>query len=104
MSTASPLDFERDIAELEHQIGRLQEMAQARGLDVAEEIGVLERKLERLKTRRMSTLSAIERVQRGTPPGRNSRRPAHSAMPRWSHLRCMRRANWTGSSERSSAE
>ena len=70
MSTASPLDFERDIAELEHQIGRLQEMAQARGLDVAEEISVLERKLERLKTRRMSTLSAIERVQLARHPQR----------------------------------
>jgi len=70
MSTASPLDFERDIAELEQQIGRLQEMAQARGLDVAEEIGVLERKLERLKTRRMRTLSAIERVQLARHPQR----------------------------------
>jgi len=70
MSTASPLEFERDIAELEQQIGRLQEMAQARGLDVAEEIGVLERKLERLKTRRMRTLSAIERVQLARHPQR----------------------------------
>ena len=70
MSTASPLDFERDIAELEQQIGRLQEMARARGLDVAEELGVLERKLERLKTRRMSALTAIERVQLARHPQR----------------------------------
>lgn len=70
MSTASPLDFERDIAELEQQIGRLQEMARARGLDVAEELGVLERKLERLKTRRMTNLSAIERVQLARHPRR----------------------------------
>ncbi|MFO7261299.1 MAG: acetyl-CoA carboxylase carboxyltransferase subunit alpha [bacterium] len=70
MSIASPLDFERDIAELEQQIARLQEMARARGLDVTEEIGVLERKLERLKAQRMSRLSAIERVQLARHPQR----------------------------------
>src|SRR5690554_1414674 len=70
MSTASGLDFERDIAELEQQIGRLQEMARERGLDVAEELGVLERKLESLRTRRMSRLSAIERVQLARHPRR----------------------------------
>jgi acetyl-CoA carboxylase carboxyl transferase subunit alpha len=64
------LEFEKDIAELEEQIRRLQEMARERGLDVADELGVLERKLKRLRMRKMSTLSAIERVQLARHPRR----------------------------------
>src|SRR5690554_4058918 len=70
MSSAPRLEFEKDIAELEEQIRRLQEMARERGLDVADELGVLERKLKRLRMRKMSTLSAIERVQLARHPRR----------------------------------
>jgi acetyl-CoA carboxylase carboxyl transferase subunit alpha len=70
MSSAPRLEFEKDIAELEEQIRRLQEMARERGLDVAEELGVLERKLKRLRMRRMSTLTPIERVQLARHPRR----------------------------------
>ncbi|HEX7090030.1 MAG TPA: acetyl-CoA carboxylase carboxyltransferase subunit alpha [Longimicrobiales bacterium] len=70
MSSAPRLEFEKDIAELEEQIRRLQEMARERGLDVADELGVLDRKLKRLRMRKMSTLSAIERVQIARHPRR----------------------------------
>jgi acetyl-CoA carboxylase alpha subunit len=41
------LDIERDIQELEEQIGRLQTLASDRGLDASEELNTLESKLER---------------------------------------------------------
>ena len=70
MSTAPRLDAEREIAELEGQIEALRAMARQHGLDVAEELRVLERKLGRLKKARLRGLAPIERVQLARHPKR----------------------------------
>lgn len=70
MGTGPIGDFEKDIAELEQQIERLQVLAEQRGLDVAAEIGILEQKLARLKEAAFRDLSAIERVQLARHPKR----------------------------------
>ena len=66
----SPLDFERDIKELEDQIDRLQGLARDRGLDASRELSTLEGKLTDLKRDAYSSLSAIERVQLARHPKR----------------------------------
>lgn len=63
-------EFERDIANLEEQIARLQELADERGLDAGDELSTLESKLDRLKEDTYSNLSAIERVQLARHPDR----------------------------------
>ena len=67
---ATPLDFERDIQELEEQIERLQGLAQDRGLDASSELETLESKLRDLKKNAYESLSAIERVQLARHPQR----------------------------------
>jgi acetyl-CoA carboxylase carboxyl transferase subunit alpha len=67
---ASPLDFERNIRELEEKIGRLQEMARKRGLDAGSELGTLEAKLDDLKKDAYQSLSPMERVQLARHPQR----------------------------------
>jgi acetyl-CoA carboxylase carboxyl transferase subunit alpha len=69
MSTPS-FGFEKDIAELEAHIERLQVMARQRGLEVGEDIGVLERKLNRLKQEKYRNLTPVERVQMARHPKR----------------------------------
>ena len=59
----SPLDFERDIQELEEQIDRLQGLANERGLDASAELTTLESKLDVLKKNAYQALSPMERVQ-----------------------------------------
>ena len=59
----SPLDFERDIQELEEQIDRLQGLATERGLDASAELSTLESKLDVLKRNAYQALSPMERVQ-----------------------------------------
>jgi acetyl-CoA carboxylase carboxyl transferase subunit alpha len=66
-----PTQSDRDIAELEQQIAQLQTLAQRHDLDVAEELGTLERKLETLRTERYRGLSPVDRVQLA----RHSKRP-----------------------------
>lgn len=68
--SAPRLDFEKDIAELEQQIGRLQELARQRDLDMAEELAVLETKLDRLKRETYANLSPVDRVQLARHPKR----------------------------------
>ncbi len=65
-----PLDFERDIRELEEQIDRLQGLAQDRGLDASHELDTLEAKVEELKKDAYRGLSPIERVQLARHPQR----------------------------------
>ena len=65
-----PLDFERDIRELEEQIDRLQGLARERGLDAADELSTLESKLDELKKTAFDSLSPIERVQLARHPQR----------------------------------
>jgi acetyl-CoA carboxylase carboxyl transferase subunit alpha len=67
---SSPLDFERDIQELEEQIQRLQGLARDRGLDASAELGTLESKLEDLKKNAYSGLTPMERVQLARNPKR----------------------------------
>jgi acetyl-CoA carboxylase carboxyl transferase subunit alpha len=61
---------DRDIAELEQQISRLQEMARQHGLDVDKEVALLEDKLVKLKQNAYDNLTAIERVQLARHPKR----------------------------------
>ncbi|HEX6940378.1 MAG TPA: acetyl-CoA carboxylase carboxyltransferase subunit alpha [Longimicrobiales bacterium] len=68
--SAPQLDFEKGLKELEEQIERLRELARQRGLNVADEIAILERKLEQLKEETYRTLSPIERVQLARHPRR----------------------------------
>jgi acetyl-CoA carboxylase carboxyl transferase subunit alpha len=65
-----PPEFDQSIRELEDQIVRLREMGEQHDLDVAQELEVLERKLERLKDERYRNLSAVERVQLARHPKR----------------------------------
>lgn len=64
------LDFEKAIAEVEEQIGRLRGLARERDLDVSHEIRSLERKLQGLKEETFRNLSPIERVQVARHPRR----------------------------------
>ena len=64
------LDFERAIADVEEQIGRLQALARERGLDVSTELQSLERKLHALKRDVYHNLTPIERVQVARHPRR----------------------------------
>src|SRR5690606_42110263 len=64
------LEFEKGIKELEQQIDRLQELARERGLNVTEEIAILEAKLEQHKAETYRGLSPIERVQLARHPQR----------------------------------
>ncbi len=64
------LAFEKDIAELEEQIGRLRTLARQRGLEATTELQELEQKLDQLRTEAYSNLSAVERVQLARHPKR----------------------------------
>ena len=68
--SSRPLEFERDIEELQDQIDRLQGLARRQGLDVEKELAVLEGKLSELKTDTYSNLTAVERVQLARHPKR----------------------------------
>jgi acetyl-CoA carboxylase carboxyl transferase subunit alpha len=67
---SSPFEFEKDIGNLEQQIRQLQELAQQHELDVSDEIGVLQQKLEALRQDTYTNLSAVERVQLARHPKR----------------------------------
>ncbi|HEX9106901.1 MAG TPA: acetyl-CoA carboxylase carboxyltransferase subunit alpha, partial [Longimicrobiales bacterium] len=64
------LGFEKDIAELEEQIGRLRTMARQRGLEATGELRDLEEKLQQLKSDAYRNLSAVDRVQLARHPQR----------------------------------
>ena len=64
------LDFEQGIGELEQQIERLQTLARQRGLEVGDEVRLLEAKLEQLRQHTYQNLSAVERVQLARHPKR----------------------------------
>src|SRR5918999_5617353 len=71
MATATSLEFERPIAELEKQIDELKRLAGDRQLSVTEEIAPLERKLSELREEIYRNLTPLQRVQ----VARSSRRP-----------------------------
>ena len=71
MATATSLEFERPIVELEKQIDELKKLAGDRQLSVTEEIAPLERKLAELRQEIYRNLTPLQRVQ----VARNSKRP-----------------------------
>ncbi|HWZ60934.1 MAG TPA: acetyl-CoA carboxylase carboxyltransferase subunit alpha [Gemmatimonadaceae bacterium] len=70
-STATTLEFERPIAELEKQIDELKKMAGDQQLQVTEEIAPLEKKLTELRAEIYKNLTPLQRVQ----VARSSKRP-----------------------------
>lgn len=70
MATVQPLEFEKSIAELERQIERLRQLAEARGLDLSAEIRELEQRLVEVQQETYKSLSPIERVQVARHPRR----------------------------------
>jgi acetyl-CoA carboxylase carboxyl transferase subunit alpha len=64
------LDFERDIVEIQAQIDKLLDLADRRGIDVAEEVEVLRTRLQELKEQTYDNLRPIEQVQVARHPQR----------------------------------
>ena len=71
MATATSLEFEKPIAELEKQIDELKRLAGDRQLNVDEEIAPLQRKLSELREEIYRNLTPLQRVQ----VARSSKRP-----------------------------
>lgn len=71
MASATTLEFERPIAELERQIDELRRMAEARQMNVDAEIAPLEQRLEAMRADVYRNLTPLQRVQ----VARHSRRP-----------------------------
>jgi acetyl-CoA carboxylase carboxyl transferase subunit alpha len=63
-------EFEKTVTTLEAQIRQLRELAAQHGLDVSDEIRVLEQKLEALRHDTYRNLNAVERVQLARHPKR----------------------------------
>ena len=57
-----PLDFERHIIEIQAQIDKLLDLADRRGIDVAEEVDNLRARLQELKEHTYENLSPLEQV------------------------------------------
>ncbi len=70
MATTQPLDFERDIVELETEIQNMVDTAERKDLDVSAELQVLRRKLARLREETYENLTPIEEVQVARHPKR----------------------------------
>ncbi len=64
------LEFEKPIQELEKRIQELKETAQATGVDLNQEIRLLEERLARLKRETYGNLTPWQRVQLARVPGR----------------------------------
>ncbi|MDZ7778708.1 MAG: acetyl-CoA carboxylase carboxyltransferase subunit alpha [Gemmatimonadota bacterium] len=64
------LDFERDIVEIQTQIDKLLDLADRKGIDVSDEVGVLRGKLLDLKRETYESLKPIEQVQVARHPQR----------------------------------
>jgi acetyl-CoA carboxylase carboxyl transferase subunit alpha len=64
------LDFERDIVEIQDQIDKLLDLADRKGIDVADEVAVLRTKLHALKKRTYDNLQPMEQVQVARHPRR----------------------------------
>ena len=70
MATVPHLEFERDIVEIQGQIEKLLDLADRKGIDVSEEVGVLSEKLQTLKEQTYDNLRPIEQVQVARHPQR----------------------------------
>jgi acetyl-CoA carboxylase carboxyl transferase subunit alpha len=65
-----PLEFEKPITDLETRVSELREYGVSSGIDMTEEIALLEKRLERLRDETYTTLSRWQRVQLARAPGR----------------------------------
>lgn len=70
MAAKPHLEFEKDMVQLQEQMERLLDLAQRRGIDVAEEVTELKEKLIRLQEETFQNLSPIEQVQVARHPRR----------------------------------
>ena len=70
MATVPHLEFERDIVEIQSQIDRLLDLADRKGIDVSDELTVLQSKLQVLKEQTYDNLQPIEQVQVARHPQR----------------------------------
>lgn len=67
---SAQFDHQGDLARLEEQIRQLQDVAAQHGLDVADEVRLLEEKATRLREESYRNLTAVERVQLARHPKR----------------------------------
>ena len=65
-----PLEFEKPITDLELRVAELRTYGETSGVDMAEEIALLEKRLERLRLDTFSGLSRWQRVQLARAAGR----------------------------------
>ena len=65
-----PLAFEKPIEDLEAKIQDMREYGKAEGIDLSEEVGLLEQRLERLKAETFANLTRWQRVQVARAAGR----------------------------------
>jgi acetyl-CoA carboxylase carboxyl transferase subunit alpha len=70
VATASHLEFERDIIEIQGQIDRLLDLADRKGIDVSAEVIVLREKLQSLTEQTYDNLRPMEQVQVARHPRR----------------------------------
>ena len=70
MSGTAHFAFERDIVELEDQVGRLRDSAAKRGLDAGDELRILSAKLDALRDETYRNLAPMEQVQVARHPRR----------------------------------
>ncbi len=66
----APLDFEKNITELESKLDGLRNFSGGEGVDIAKEVGRLEKKLDRLMHSKYENLSPWEKVQVARHPER----------------------------------
>jgi acetyl-CoA carboxylase carboxyl transferase subunit alpha len=65
-----PLEFEKPVLELESRVAELEKYGRESGVDMTEEIALLQRRLERLRSETFDNLSRWQRVQLARTPGR----------------------------------
>ena len=70
MAGAPHLEFERDIVEIQGQIDKLLDLAERKGIDVSDEVDILNEKLQRLTEQTYDNLRPIEQVQVARHPQR----------------------------------
>jgi acetyl-CoA carboxylase carboxyl transferase subunit alpha len=70
MSMVTPLEFEKDIAELESKLEGLRHFSGGSGVNIAQEVGRLEAKLNKMLVTKYQTLSPWEKVQVARHPSR----------------------------------
>ncbi len=65
-----PLEFEKPVLELESRVAELEKYGRESGVDMTEEIALLQRRLERLRSETFDNLSRWQRVQLARAAGR----------------------------------